>query len=163
MHQLQHVVDALFDVFFADVGDMHGKRHILVDRHGGDEAEILEDDAHLAAKERHFAPAQPGDVLAVHHDAALGGQLFAEDELEQSGLAGAGVAHQKDELAVVYMEVDVLQSGSITPFVYLGDMFKIYHEYLAPEKFIWHRSSRPNLSVTADAVTQPGLVERMRD
>lgn len=112
---------------------MHGKRHILVDRHGGDEAEILEDDAHLAAKERHFAPAQPGDVLAVHHDAALGGQLFAEDELEQSGLAGAGVAHQKDELAVVYMEVDVLQSGSITPFVYLGDMFKIYHEYLAPE------------------------------
>lgn len=72
---------------------MHGKRHILVDRHGGDEAEILEDDAHLAAKERHFAPAQPGDVLAVHHDAALGGQLFAEDELEQSGLAGTGVAH----------------------------------------------------------------------
>ena len=128
MHQLQHIVDPFLNVLLADVGNVHRKGDVLVDRHGRDKAEVLKDDAHLAAEIGHFAPAQPGDILAVHEHAALCGQLLPEDELEQGGLACTGVSHQKDELAVRHMEVDVLQRGLVAPLVYLGDVFKIYHE-----------------------------------
>ena len=155
MHQLQHIVDPLLDVLLADVGDVHRKGDVLVDRHGRDEAEVLKDDAHLAAEIGHFAPAQPGDILAVHEHAALCGQLLPEDELEQGGLACTGVSHQKDELAVCHMEVDVLQRGLVAPLVYLGDMFKIYHEYLAPEKLFGTEVPSLNLSVSLRS-TRPG-------
>ncbi len=68
---------------------MHGKRHILVDRHGGDETEILEDDAHLTAQVGDLAAAQAGNILPVHQHAALGGGLLAQDQLEQGGFARA--------------------------------------------------------------------------
>ena len=56
-----------------------------------------------------MAAAQVGNVLAQHGHLALGGQFFAEDQLQQGGFARAGVTQQKDELAVVDMEVDILQ------------------------------------------------------
>ena len=155
MHQLQHIVDPLLDVLLADVGNVHRKGDVLVDRHGRDEAEVLKDDAHLAAEIGHFAPAQPGDILAVHEHAALCGQLLPEDELEQGGLACTGVSYQKDELAVCHMEIDVLQRGLVAPLVYLGDMFKIYHEYLAPEKLFGTEVPSLNLSVSLRS-TRPG-------
>ena len=69
------------------------------------------------------------NILAVHQDTALAGLLFPEDELEQGGFACAGVAQQEDELAVVHMEVDVLQRGLRALFILLGNMFKINHQF----------------------------------
>ena len=104
---------------------MHGKGDVLVHRHGRDEAEVLEDDAHLTAQVGHLAAAQVGNVLAQHRHLAGGGQLLAQDELEQRGFAGTGMAQQKDEFAVVHMEVDVLQGQASALFVLFGHVFKI--------------------------------------
>ena len=50
--QGQNIWDAGFDLFGRNVGHAHGESHILVHCHGGDQAEILEDDTHLAAHMR---------------------------------------------------------------------------------------------------------------
>ena len=44
-----------------------------------------------------------------HVNAALGGGLLAQDQLEQGGFARARVTQQKNKLAVIHMEVDILQ------------------------------------------------------
>ena len=129
MDQLQHVGHTLLDLSAADVGHVHGERDVLIDRHGGDEAEVLKDDAHLTAQIGDLVAADLRNILAVHQDTALAGLLLPEDELEQGGFACAGVAQQEDELAVVHMEVDVLQRGLRALFILLGNMFKIDHQF----------------------------------
>ena len=133
MHQLQHVAHPLFDLFAADVGHMHGKGDVLIHRHTGDEAEILEDNAHLAAQVGDLAAAHPGHVPAVHKHLALAGHFLAENELEQGGFARAGVAQQEHELAVVHMEVNILQRQLAALFIFFGNVFKIYHEMDTPD------------------------------
>ena len=128
MHQLQHIVHTLFDLLAADVGNVHGKGDVFVDGHAGDEAEILKDDAHLAAQIGDLVPPHPGDVPPIHKDLACGGGLLPQDELEQGGFACAGVAQQEDELAVVHMEIDILQRELAAPFIFFGNVFKIDHE-----------------------------------
>ena len=72
-------------------------------------SEILKDDAHLTAQVGDLAAAQAGNILPVHQHAALGGGLLAQDQLEQGGFARARVTQQKNKLAVIHMEVDILQ------------------------------------------------------
>ena len=62
MHQLQHVIHAVGDLLVLHVGDVHGKGDVLIHRHGRDEAEILEDDAHLTAQIGHLMAAQVGNA-----------------------------------------------------------------------------------------------------
>ena len=107
--KLQHVIHALLDLLVPDVGNMHGKGNVLVNGHGGDEPEILKDDAHLTAQVGDLAAAQAGNILPIHQHAALGGGLLAQDQLEQGGFARARVTQQKNKLAVIHMEVDILQ------------------------------------------------------
>ena len=107
--KLQHVIHALLDLLVPDGGNMHGKGNILVHSHGGDQPEILKDDAHLTAQVGDLAAAQAGNILPVHQHAALGGGLLAQDQLEQGGFARARVTQQKNKLAVIHMEVDILQ------------------------------------------------------
>src|SRR5699024_11047307 len=97
------------DLFFGDVGHVHGKGHVLVDGHAGDQAEVLEDDPHLPAYVGDLVFFQGGNVVAVDIHLALGGQDLAQDQLEQGGFARARVPQQKDELARPCLEVDVLQ------------------------------------------------------
>ena len=109
MHQLQNVLHAGTDLLVGHVEDMHGKGHILVHGHTWDQPEILKDDAHLTAQVGDLAAAQAGNILPVHQHAALGGGLLAQDQLEQGGFARARVTQQKNKLAVIHMEVDILQ------------------------------------------------------
>ena len=46
---------AVLDLFGRDVRHAHGEGDILIDGHGGDQAEILEHNAHLAAQVGHLA------------------------------------------------------------------------------------------------------------
>ena len=119
MHQLQHVIHAVGDLLVLHVGDVHGKGDVLIHRHGRDEAEILEDDAHLTAQIGHLMAAQVGNVLAQHGHLALGGGLLPQDELQQGGFARAGMAQQKHELAFVHVEVDVFQRQRPALFIFL--------------------------------------------
>ena len=130
--QLQHIGHTLVDLFFGDVGHVHGKGHVLVDGHAGDQAEVLEDDPHLPAYVGDLVFFQGGNVVAVDIHLALGGQDLAQDQLEQGGFARARVPQQKDELAGFCLEVDVLQGQAAALLVLHGHVLKIYHWYF------WH-------------------------
>ena len=123
MHQFQHVLHTVTDLLALDIGDVHGKSDVLVHSHGGDQTEILKDNAHLTAQIRHLMAAQPGNILAQHSHLAFAGQLLAQQQLEQGGFACAGMAQQEHELTVVHMEVDIVQCQRSAPFIFLGNVF----------------------------------------
>ena len=102
---------------------MHGKGDVFVHSHGGDQPEILKDNAHLTAQIRHLMAVQAGNILAQNGHLALTGQLFAQQQLEQGGFACAGMAQQEHELAVVHMEVDIVQCQRSASFIFLGNVF----------------------------------------
>ena len=62
----------------------------------------------------HLAAGQPGEVLAVEDDRAVGRDLVADEELDQRRLAGARWPDEEDEVALGDHEVDV--SSAVLPF-----------------------------------------------
>ena len=120
---------ARFDLFGGDVGHAHGKSDVLVHRHGGDQAEVLEHDAHLAAQVRHLAALELGQVLPVDENPPLGRLFFHLDEFEERRFARAGMAQDKDELAFLDMDIDIFQRYVfvVVRLVGFGDMFKFDH------------------------------------
>ena len=87
----------------------HSEGHVVVDRHVVDEAEVLEDDAHLPADVGDLPLADVGHVHPVHNHLAGVGALLTHNQLEESALAGAGRAHDKHKLPFFHGEVDVVQ------------------------------------------------------
>ena len=67
----------------------------------GKQRVVLEDGVHVAVERRHA-----GHVTAVEQDAPLGGLLEAGDHAQRRGLARAGRAEHREELAVRDVEVD---------------------------------------------------------
>ena len=120
---------AVLDGLGRDIGHAHGKRHVLVHGHGGDQAEVLEHHAHLAAHIGHFAPAQAGQVLAVDENAALGGLFLHQHQLEEGGFARAGMAEHKDEFAFLDVQADIVQRDVLVVLrlVNFGNVFKLDH------------------------------------
>lgn len=65
-----------------------------------EEREVLEDHADLAGADlAEFAVAERGQVLAVEEDAARGGLQESVEHPQESRLAGAGQAHDDEDLA----------------------------------------------------------------
>src|SRR5438093_6737468 len=90
-------------------GDDEREGDILSDGLARQQLEILEHDSDLPAQPVDARPRHPSDVLPVHDDASGRGELFADEEPDERGLAGAGCADEKDEVAGVDPEVDVAQ------------------------------------------------------
>ena len=69
------------------------------------------------------------EILAIDDDRTLGTFFLQQDQLEEGGFAGAGMAQHKNELAVVDVEVDVLQRDVLVVlrFIYLCYMYKVDH------------------------------------
>ena len=155
MHQLQNVLHAGTDLLAGHIEHMHGKGHVLVHGHAGDQPEILKDDAHLTAQVRDLVAAQLGYVLAQHGHLTGGRQSLPQDQLEQGGFACAGVTQQKDELAFIHMEVDILQRKAATLFIFFGNVFKIDHGIvLAPDIKIFDGQDSPSAANTAKRTGQ---------
>ena len=76
---------------------------VLVDRQVREQRVVLEDRVDVALVGR-----QPGDVLALELDRALGRLLEAADHPQRRGLAAAARAEEAEELAVADLEVDVV-------------------------------------------------------
>src|SRR5262249_12256927 len=70
---------------------------------------VLEHQAEIAAQERHGAAAQRAHVLAVDHDAAARRPLDGGQQLEQGGLAGAGVAGDEHDFPRLHGEAHLLE------------------------------------------------------
>ena len=126
-YQLEDVRNALFDgiVLFADTA--HREGDVLIDRHLGDQTEILENDAHRAPEIRHLAAAHVLEVHVVDDDRAGGGLFLAHNQLEEGAFARAGSADDKDELTLVDFEGYMIQRVNAVRLIYLGYVFEFNH------------------------------------
>ena len=87
-HQLEGVRDGRLDRMARLADNLHGQSDVLVHGLGGQQSEVLEDRADLAAQLRNRPRGQLGHVLAEHPHLAAGRLHFAHDELQERGLAG---------------------------------------------------------------------------
>ena len=92
----------------------------------GQEAEILEDAADVAAQVRHPPFRQLHDVAAGLEDLARVGELLAQEEPDEGGLPGSGRADEEDEFTLVDLNGDVAQCDRRS-LIGLGDVFESDH------------------------------------
>ena len=93
------------------VGQLQRQFHVLQRGQHRNQVELLEDEADvLVAPVRDLAVAQLAQVVAQHADLAAGGAVHGGDQVQQRGLAGARRPHQRHELALVDLDVDVLRA-----------------------------------------------------
>ena len=91
-------------------GEHEGQEDVVADGEGIQQVELLEHEAEvLAAEGGHLALAHGGHVPPGEQHLAAGGRIESGEDVEQGGLAGAGLAHDGDELALVHGEIDVAQ------------------------------------------------------
>ena len=90
-------------------------------------------------------------VDAVDQHAALRRQEYAVEELGQRALAGAVVAEDGDEAALLYLEVDAVQRLLLVPLIGEMQVFCLYdgHGYLP----LSQRQAAPAGRQSPDAVT----------
>ena len=72
---------------------------------------ILEDHLQVAAQDAALLAGGMADVLAFEADLAAGDRRQAQDGTAQGGLAGAGLPHQAQGLALADVDVDVRQGA----------------------------------------------------
>ena len=102
---------------FADTA--HRKRDVFVHGHLGDQAEVLENDAHGAAQIRDLAA---GQALQIHivDDNRTGGRLFlAHDQLQKGTFARARRADDEYEFTLSDAERDIIQRMCAVAGIYL--------------------------------------------
>jgi hypothetical protein len=85
---------------------------VLVDREVGQQLEVLEHEADLAAEVRELAALHPAELDAVDEDLALGRLLLADQQAHERGLAGTRWSNQEQEVSLGHFEVDVAQGLS---------------------------------------------------
>src|SRR3546814_8406737 len=91
------------------------------------QAEVLEDGADLAAQPGHLPPREPADLLAGDVDTTRRGAIFAQGEAQEGRLAGAGLADEEDELALLDVDGHLVEGCAGLARVGLGDLFEANH------------------------------------
>ena len=102
LHQRQHLLDALGDLAPPDPVLAQAEADIARDIEMREQRVVLEHHVDRPAVRRHGA-----DVLAVEQDAAGAQLLEAGEQAQQRGLAAAGGAEQREELALPDVEGEV--------------------------------------------------------
>src|SRR5262249_47920042 len=90
---------ALPDFRVGGAGEIQAIGHVGVDGLPGEQAEVLKHHGHLAGRPRH--------ATAVHEDLALARRNEAIETAQEGGLATAGRADQRDDLALADGKVEV--------------------------------------------------------
>src|SRR5680860_1252688 len=96
-----HVVALLADHF-------ESERDVVEHRLVGQQAEVLEHGADLAAQVRNAPVRELVEVAAGHVDVTRGGPFLAQDQLEERRLAGAGGSHKEHEITALNLDGDVV-------------------------------------------------------
>ncbi|CAE7229328.1 bsn, partial [Symbiodinium necroappetens] len=111
-HPLQRTGDAIVALPARERVDEQGELDVLVGSEDGDEVVELEDVADVfGAPVRELGAGEPGDVLALDDERARGGRVDAGDEVEEGGLAGAGGAHEGEEVAALDAQVEAVEGA----------------------------------------------------
>ena len=130
-NQLQHVRHTLLDLPLTGTDDTHGKGHIFIHGHIGNQTEVLEHDTDGAAQIGHFTLSDALQRVAVDMNSAGSRLYLTGDELDNGGLTGTGRTHQEAELTVFYLGGNTFQ-GFVTLGIGLYYISKFYHIHLSP-------------------------------
>ena len=104
--------------------------HVVHHREVGHQVELLEDEPDpLVAHARELAVAIAVDRLAVERDRARARLVEQPHQVEQRALAAARGAHDRDELALPDLQVDVVQRRRLDALgaVLLADLLQVDH------------------------------------
>ena len=125
-YNVQHRVHAALHHAAGCLDNLHGKGDILINSLVRQQAVILEDYPQAAPEIRHIPVGHADHVPAVDCQDTGGGQDLTEQHLNKGGLAGAAGAHQKNELALADVHIDIVQSNGAI-FVDLHNILHMYH------------------------------------
>src|SRR3954454_9270563 len=141
--QVEHLRHGVRDGVPGLADDLQGERDVL--EHGlvGQQPEVLEDDADLAAQLRDLPVREPPDVLAGDVDDAARSALLPQDEPQERRLAGPGRTDEEDELALDDVEAHVVDRGPRGPGVDLGDVLEPDHTRYVLESSTVRPAGRP--------------------
>src|ERR1700744_4294805 len=107
--------------------DLQREGHVLVDVLVRQEPEVLEHTADAAPEHRHAPVGQPGQIPAGHPDTAIGRPLLLEDQAQERGVTRTRRADEKDKLAFLHPDADVLQRRAALARVDLADVIEVDH------------------------------------
>src|SRR6185437_4694305 len=108
--QLKHLGHDLADRVRRLADHLEREAHVLGHRLLLQQPEVLEDAADRAAQRRDLPSGQPAEVLPGDLDPSPGRVLLLEQQPQEGRLSGPGRADQEDELALVDVEADVVES-----------------------------------------------------
>src|SRR6185437_3727863 len=120
---------------------------VLLHRHVRPDGVALKDHRHLPPFRRHRAGPRRQHA-AVHFDAARGRVEKAGDHAQGRGLAAAGRAEQRDELAMLQLEIDAGDRDEIAEAALDGAQRELRHQ-----TFLRSMKSRPMMRKPMAAIT----------
>ena len=97
---------------FGSADHLQSEGHVLEDILVGQQPEVLEHTADVAPEIRDSPLAQIGDVAAGHQDAAVGGDLLAQQQTDECCFARARGTDEEDEFAFVDLDRHVAYRDS---------------------------------------------------
>src|SRR6266508_677173 len=124
--QLEHLRDGPLDRVPARPDDLQREGHVLAHGLVGKQLEVLEDAADRAPQGGHLPGGEAVELLAGHPDPARGGPFLLGEQAQEGRLAGAGLAHDEDELALVDLDRDIVEGLDVGP-VGLADVVELDH------------------------------------
>ena len=108
IHLAGDVPHALVDLRALRLLDLQAEGDVVVDGHGGEQGIALEHDADVAVLN-----GDVGDVLFLDYHSALRRLDEAGDGAQGGGLAAAGRTQEREEFALLHVDIDAVQSGEV--------------------------------------------------
>ena len=124
--QLEHLGHLGGDDVLGPADDLEGEGHVLEHRLVGQQAEVLEHAADVAAQVGDPPLGQMADLLARLPDPSRIGHLLPQEEPDEGRLPRARRADQEDELALFDLDGEVSE-GDGRALVRLGDVLEFDH------------------------------------
>ena len=107
--QRQQRADFGGDGFFVRADEFQRQGDVVVHRAAGEQVEVLEDHADLAARLGQISLGQGHQILAIDDDLTVGGTLKQVDATNEGTLAGTRGADHAEDLALWHMQAHVTQ------------------------------------------------------
>src|SRR6266540_1493373 len=98
--ELQDLGNSAIDGVAAGADHLEGEGDVLAHGLVGQELEVLEHTADRTTQRRHLPRGEPVQLFAGNPHAARAGPLFLDQQADEGGFAGAGLADDEDELAL---------------------------------------------------------------
>ena len=126
-HERQGLRNSLLDEAARRTRHLKREGDVLVDGLRRQKSEVLEDRSDVAAEVRHLAVGEHPQVSAEHRDPPRRRDVFAQDQAQTGGFAGARGADEEDELPALHFEVDTGEGGLRRPAVAFRDVLEPNH------------------------------------